>query len=170
MGPSVNPSSLGAQESPSLSAVMSYLEGNSTWDDNAGLCWFKAASWVDKNGLPTPGTEASVLLAYCFDALKKMYKTTSALIEDSKLREKEQEENLIKLLGEVRALYFSTLLPTMSCPCPYTLIIFWLFMVVCSGGCQGEQSGIGENGYGQLRPHETFGLLQFCGIASCSDF
>jgi len=92
---------LGAQESPSLAAIMSYLEGNSTWDGTEGLSWFKAASWIDENGTPTEGTEASVLLAYCFDALKKMFKATSALIEDSKLREKEQEENLVKLLGEV---------------------------------------------------------------------
>lgn len=96
---------LSAAASPpsgSLSAILSYLEGHSGWDDSQGLSWFKAASWVDAEGRPTEGTEASVLLAYCFDALKKMYKTTSALIEDSKLREKEQEDNLVKLLGEVR--------------------------------------------------------------------
>jgi hypothetical protein len=103
-GVRVNPSPglLGAQESPSLSVILSYLEGHSRWDGDEGLSWYKAASWVDASGMPTEGTEASVLLAYCFDALKKLYKTTSALIEDSKLREKEQEENLVKLLGEVR--------------------------------------------------------------------
>lgn len=89
------------QVSPSLSAVLGFLENHSSWDDSDGLSWFKAARWVDEDGLPTEGTEASVMLAYCFDALKKLYKTTSALIEDSKLREKEQEENLVKLLGEV---------------------------------------------------------------------
>ena len=81
--------------------VLSYLSGHSRWDDNGELSWYKAASWIDSDEKPTEGTEASVLLAYCFDALKKMYKTTSALIEDSKQREKEQEEKLVKLLGEV---------------------------------------------------------------------
>ena len=97
------PTELNSKESPSLSVILSYLEGHSSWDETKGLSWYKAASWVDANGMPSEGTEASVLLAYCFDALKKMYKTTSALIEDSKLREKEQEENLVKLLGEVRS-------------------------------------------------------------------
>lgn len=106
------------QASPSLSAILNYLDGHSTWDESQGLSWFKAASWVDSDGLPTEGTEASVLLAYCFDALKKMYKTTSALIEDSKLREKEQEANLVKLLGEVRSVF---LLPLCLHLCVYNL-------------------------------------------------
>lgn len=106
-GSRVHPSpDLSAQTSPSLSVILSYLEGHSGWDESQGLSWFKAASWIDANGRPTEGTEASVLLAYCFDALKKMYKTTSALLEDSKLREKEQEDNLVQLLGEVSSDFF----------------------------------------------------------------
>jgi hypothetical protein len=89
-----------------------------------------------------------VLLAYCFDALKKMYKTTSALIEDSKLREKEQEESLVKLLGEVsKNSRAHCILRALHCSKP-SILLHCIFLY--SGRCQREQSRVRENCDGEL--------------------